>query len=696
MSLLLGLRLTLAGGRESLLRILFAAAGVGVGTTLLLLALTGPFAMYGRDTRGGWQSAAYAFNPQFGMSNPPIESADGALFLAVSDYFDGDPITRVYVAALGADPPVPPGLDRLPGPGEVAVSPAMRRLLAVTPDSELDDRFPGRVTMTIGDAGLAHPDERVAIVGRSAEQLRGVQSVQEVRGFQVRWNGFFFFFGGGLLTGSVFLLAAIVVLIFMVTRVAAAQREQRLATLRLAGATRLQTAIVAATETGIGALAGSLLAWGAYEIGRRVLAATVTFDGGPFFVEDVAVPPWVLAPALIGIPVLAMVITVASLRRVQVDPLNVSRRGFRRSPSTWMALPLAVGIAGQSLLDPLENVVSDATLNRLAALFAVLALVGFVLIGPWLCLLVGRGLARGSRTVPGLIAARRIAADPWTTFRAISGVVVAAMVVAYLGSTAGQLETRTEAGGGGIRLRPGVVEVNTGGASADRVGPLLSERTVVTGFGRLGLAVPCAELSRVIEMSCPFSGSSAPVEPPPGAGRPGIIERLYIPTDGTLAAENRVRTQVANLVPNALVHSNRDLRDRNEFFPTDVARLASIGCLFMLLVGALALTAGMIAGLLERRRPFALLRASGVRIGELRRVVFLETAATMVFTSVLGVGIGLVLSYISMSRDGGDWTWPGLIVYAYVGSGILAVLLFSALALPLLGATTRHESVRYE
>jgi ABC-type antimicrobial peptide transport system permease subunit len=114
------------------------------------------------------------------------------------------------------------------------------------------------------------------------------------------------------------------------------------------------------------------------------------------------------------------------------------------------------------------------------------------------------------------------------------------------------------------------------------------------------------------------------------------------------------------------------------------------------LVGALGLAAGMIAGLLERRCPFALLRASGVRIGELRRVVFLETAATMVFTSALGVGMGLITAYIATSQGEGDWRWPELAVFVYVGSGILAALLFSALALPLLGATTRHECVRYE
>ena len=40
MSLLLGLRLVRAGGRESLVRLAFTAVGVGLGLTLILLALT--------------------------------------------------------------------------------------------------------------------------------------------------------------------------------------------------------------------------------------------------------------------------------------------------------------------------------------------------------------------------------------------------------------------------------------------------------------------------------------------------------------------------------------------------------------------------------------------------------------------------------------------------------------------------------
>ena len=104
----------------------------------------------------------------------------------------------------------------------------------------------------------------------------------------------------------------------------------------------------------------------------------------------------------------------------------------------------------------------------------------------------------------------------------------------------------------------------------------------------------------------------------------------------------------------------------------------------------------MTGSLLERRRPFALLRASGVRIGELRQVVILETAATMVITSAVSVGLGMLLAYATTRRAGLTWTWPDLEVYAYAGGAVLAALLLSTLALPLLNLTTRFDAIRYE
>ena len=123
----LGLRLALGGGREGLVRLVFMAVGVGLGVAMLLLALTAPGALRGRY-RPAWPGRTRPTrrtSPETD-DDPVAESADGALFLAVSDYYDGRPMTRAYLAALGDDPPVPPGLARAPGPGEVAASPAMQ------------------------------------------------------------------------------------------------------------------------------------------------------------------------------------------------------------------------------------------------------------------------------------------------------------------------------------------------------------------------------------------------------------------------------------------------------------------------------------------------------------------------------------------------------------------------------------------
>jgi hypothetical protein len=695
MTFRLGLRLAVAGGRESLLRLGLTAVGVGVGVLLLLLGLTGQSAVQGRAERSGWQSADSA---------TPATAPDAALFLSVTDYHDGTAMARTYVAALGPRPPVPPGLERLPGPGEVAVSPAMRRLLESTPDDQLDDRYPGRVTATIGDAGLAHPDQLVALIGRTPDQLGEVRSrwLQEVRGFGSLPSGYAFYLVLRvlLLVGAVDLLVPVVVFIVMATRVAAAQREQRLAAIRLVGATRLQAAVVAAVETGLAAVAGCVLGWAGYEVGRRVLAATVTYQGGHFFIDDVVVAPWLLLLVLLGVPVLATLTTIVALSRVQVGPLATSRHGRRPPPSAWRALPLAIGVGGQLAAVPLRGVVDRETLDNLTPLFVILTIVGFVAIGPWLCMLAGRGMARVSRRVPGLIAARRIAADPRATFRAVSGVVLAVFAVTYSASLFDPSQDRPHDDGTGV-LRPGVVEVITGGVPEAQVAPLLSEQAVASRFegGAAGEVVEsCGEFARVVARSCSSSGvAEGGIGERAGSADTGLpVVSVYVLTDGTPAAENRVRTQAANLVPNAIIHTQQDQRDVDALYLGNLERLLRVFWFFVLVVAACSLTVAMVAGVIERRRPFALLRASGLRLGELRKVVFLETVAAMLITAAVAMGLGMASSYALALFGDMVWRWPDVGVFAMVGVGVLAALLLSTMALPLLDAATRHDAVRYE
>jgi hypothetical protein len=109
MSILLGIRLAFAGGRESLARNALMAAGVAVGVMLLLFTLTAMPVLQRHIDRLAWHRTT--------ALSPPT-APDPALWLAVTDRYAGRDVIHVHVAALGPRPPVPPGVDRLPGPGE--------------------------------------------------------------------------------------------------------------------------------------------------------------------------------------------------------------------------------------------------------------------------------------------------------------------------------------------------------------------------------------------------------------------------------------------------------------------------------------------------------------------------------------------------------------------------------------------------
>jgi len=99
MNILLGIRVALAGGREAVVRMTLMAIGVTVGVVLLLLSLSGLPILQSHIDRLAWHRTD-AFSP--------TTAPDPALWLAVTDRYDGRDVIRVHVAALGPRPPVPP------------------------------------------------------------------------------------------------------------------------------------------------------------------------------------------------------------------------------------------------------------------------------------------------------------------------------------------------------------------------------------------------------------------------------------------------------------------------------------------------------------------------------------------------------------------------------------------------------------
>ncbi|NUV38438.1 ABC transporter permease, partial [Streptomyces sp. KAI-27] len=172
-SLALGLRLVVRGPRATQLRFLLMTLGCALGVACLAAALSIPAILAAHDGRAAGRDV------QGGPSS-------GALFLERKDPFGSRPLTRIFISPpKTGSVPLPPGVERVPQPGEVVVSPALRDLLAERPG--LKGALPGRVVDTIGPAGLTGPQELYAYVGRTRAQLPADEA-RPLGGYGNRWT----------------------------------------------------------------------------------------------------------------------------------------------------------------------------------------------------------------------------------------------------------------------------------------------------------------------------------------------------------------------------------------------------------------------------------------------------------------------------------------------------------------------------
>jgi hypothetical protein len=105
----------------------------------------------------------------------------------------------------------------------------------------------------------------------------------------------------------------------------------------------------------------------------------------------------------------------------------------------------------------------------------------------------------------------------------------------------------------------------------------------------------------------------------------------------------------------------------------------------------------MAAGVTDRKRPFSLLRLTGVPVAVLRRVVALETAVPLVVIALASAGTGLLAADLFLrSQLGITLRAPGFAYYLIVLGGLGASLGVIASTLPLLERITRPENARME
>jgi hypothetical protein len=746
--LALGARFAFAGGWT---RAGLTAVGVGLGVALLLLAASLPTALQARDDRNA------ARDDRTTGTTQPTRGA-GTLLVGTFDTTYGErDIRGRLLQPEGPRAPVPPGVRRLPRPGELVVSPALGALLKTRAGELLAARLRAKVIGTIGHAGLQGPGEYAFYLG--SDRLEGAPSAHRISAFGTDGAG------GGY--GSVLTLLVVIALVVLLlpvgvfiataARFGGEQRERRMAALRLLGADAAMARRVAAGESAAGAVLG-LGAGALLFLAGRQLAGHLTLWDISVFPADVR-PSLVLTGLVAAaVPATAVVVTVLALGRVVVEPLGVVRRAAGGRRRLWWRL--AIPALGLVTLAPLLGGIGAGFNAYQVGTGVVALLVGLTALLPSALESALRRLRGGA--IAWQLAVRRLQLDAGASARAVSGIAVAVAGAIALQTLFAVVQERSMVRTGADPTRAQVLATARAGPAADElvtrfasvpgVGGAVGFTTVdAAAPGRMPTLLTVArcpalrELARVgrcndgdvflvaegnepaprpndrlvlgpdlvrTRWMVPATARPATGRPGPGgAERSGILATpgavgAAVPPDASVEVYARIqrdappatlellRNAAAAADPLTQVLTLQAQRSDHRF--AGIRRALFAGALITLaLIGASMLVTA-VEQLRERRRLLAVLVAFGTKRSTLAWSVLWQAAVPVVVGLVLAVAVGLGLGAVllAMVREPVGFSWGSIAGMA--GAGAAVVLSVTALSLPPLWRLMRPDGLRTE
>jgi cell division protein FtsX len=743
----LGLELMFKGGREAVARLLLTISAVAVGVVILLGVFSLYHALQGTSDRPSWESTATSGDPITQLANA---STNAFLWNHSDSIYQGDSIEHVQLAAAGPDAPVVPGVAELPAPDEFYASPALASLLQTVPADQLGDRFPGQQIGTIGPDGLSSPNQLAIIGGSTPQQL--LQQPETVAVSHILTADMSSGTQQVLLLAAVAVLFPLLILINTATRLSAARREERYAAMRLIGATPRQISVVASVDAAVAALLGALLGSLIFVAVRPALASS-SFAEARFFPGDVTPTLWGDIGTIVAVPCVAMVSSLLSLRRVHISPLGVTRQSSnRKRPRAWRLAPLLTGavIVPRAATDVSRSLRETGDSDPLMLFVGLLlTMVGVVLSGPWLTLMVAELMAKTTRTASSLLATRRLTDNPKQAFRTVSSLVLAVFIGSFVAALVPALNRAQDPPGQaslGDILR---VDFNTWplprGLPPREAAALVGDLESVEGAAVVPLHInpafttsadpppafiaTCASLAQIPALgTCPHDAQSVAVaaENALGGDSPlNIYQSLPLATPNspqsmddlatlTLAGIlievddpitlERIRTDLTTWPTTAAPETIGEVSAASNAQNTNLQRAVLAFIVLTLMTAGCSLAISIGGGLLERKRPFTLLRVSGVSRRTLDGVILLEAALPLIAGSLIAAGIGLgagipAIASILAAFAADDATirvYPDAGYYLALLGGLAAALGLVAATLPLLHRITKPENVRFE
>jgi FtsX-like permease family len=631
----LALRLLQLGGHRAWTAAGLVGAGVAVGTTLLAVTLGALHGWDAREARTGWRGG----DPVPAVAGtPPV-----AALRVATDVAAGRPLHLVDVVDPRPGVAPPPGLPRMPAPGEVWISPALARLLRELPADRLAARFPGPPAGEMGATGLVSADELVAVVGR-AGPVAGAVPVTALAPDPGEFTQLEVY--RQLTYVAVVLLAfPVLSLLGSSARLSTVRRTERLATLRLLGASTAQVTGAAVTEVvavaAVAAVAGIALEWLI-----APLLAGIPLAGSGWFTDDLRPSLPVAALTVVAVTLLGLASAIGGMRQVVVSPLGVARRSRPGTARLVRALALVAGIA----VFVVANRARGAAGRDVAGLVfgvGLLALFGTVmLIGPLVVRRIGASLARSARSPAKLLAGRRILDDPRGAFRPVAGLTLAVFVAGFLAPL-----TSVVGGSSGddtaLRLRP------------DGQAP--------------------AAVAQQADATLRAAGIGARVT----SDRLGALV-----VAGTGTDRDRVRTALGPVAAGTPVVTAREARQDAATLGADLTTGATIVLVGTFLVAATSTGTAAAARVLDQRRTLRLLCLAGTPLAVLDAARRAETFRPLLVNGAIALALGLLCASPFAAAEGLVAPSSLLLLGGTLVAGLVLVAAASAASRPLLRTVT--------
>jgi hypothetical protein len=292
-------------------------------------------------------------------------------------------------------------------------------------------------------------------------------------------------------------------------RLSARRRDDRLATLRLLGASGAMVRTLTVLESTALAVIGAFAGLAIYAA-LVPLVALIPFRGSPLGMTELWLPPLAVAIVIVGVAVLAASSAVIGLRAVVISPLGV--RTKQNPPRMhWMRAVIALVVIAATVI-ALQLLQVAGSMIVIAAILGIgfggtLSILG--LVGPLIIGAFARRQARRAQTPTRLIAARSILESPKAAWRQVSGVAMTSFMAVFAGVGIAMTGT-AEAGGTDPEGMALLIDIRTGvivtvvasflmvacSVGVNQAAGILDRRDLYVSLDRLGMPVATMDAAR--------------------------------------------------------------------------------------------------------------------------------------------------------------------------------------------------------